>query len=156
MEALPRAPTSIPMKTKFLCYSIGWMCLGGLSVQAQVTLNPKPSREIGHPAAAFNPLNAFPLNLNPNLVEGREFYAPGGIAMDTGVNPPILWVADTGNNRVLGWNYVAGLGVPGSGPFPPADYILGQPDRYSTIGGNAQLNSNGLIFPFGLAIPPDG
>jgi sugar lactone lactonase YvrE len=146
------------MKLKFLFYSISWMCLGGLTTQAQgpIPLNPRPSRELGHPAAAFNPLNTIPLNSNPNLVEGREFFGPGGMAMDTGANPPILWVADTGNNRVLGWNYTSALGVPSSGPFPPADYILGQPDRYSTSQGNALTNSNGLVFPYGLAIPPDG
>ena len=38
----------------------------------------------------------------PNLVEGREFNNPQAIALDTSVTPPILYVADFGNNRVLG------------------------------------------------------
>src|SRR5207248_3136281 len=116
------------MKLKLLCLSISWFCLGGPNARAQMLLNPSPTRELGHPAAVFNPLNAFPVTLNPNLVEGREFFTPGGIAMDVGANPPILYVADTGNNRVLGWFYSSTLGLPSSGPFPPADIVLGQPD----------------------------
>jgi uncharacterized protein (TIGR03437 family) len=144
------------MKLKTLYFSIGWLCLGGLDARAQVSLSPKPSREIGHPAAAFDPLNTFPSTLNPNLVEGRELYSPGGIAMDTGATPPILYVADTANNRVLGWNYTDSLGKPASGAFPPADIILGQPDRYTTMAGNAQSNSNGLWFPSGLTVDSSG
>jgi sugar lactone lactonase YvrE len=40
---------------------------------------------------------------NPNLVEGREFFTPSAIALDTTTSPPILYVADTNNNRILAW-----------------------------------------------------
>ena len=84
---------------------LSWFCLGGL-IRAQVTLSVIPSRELGHPSASFNPLQPFLLsNFNANLVEGRELATPSGVALDTGVSPPILYIADTGNNRVLGWNY---------------------------------------------------
>jgi len=39
----------------------------------------------------------------PNLVEGRELLGPQAIAVDTSVTPPILYVADTFNSRVLAW-----------------------------------------------------
>src|SRR5438270_1598613 len=130
-----------PMTKRLLCYSISWICLGGLTARAQVSLNPKPSRELGHPAAAFSALNPIPSSFSPNFVEGRELYLPtlspngasGGVALDSTVSPPILYVADTGNSRVLGWNLTDTLGKPGSGPFPMADYVIGQNDRYSTF-----------------------
>ena len=39
----------------------------------------------------------------PNLVEGREFNNPQAIAIDSSATPPILYVADFGNNRVLAY-----------------------------------------------------
>ncbi len=135
---------------------MSWICLGGLTARAQVALNPRPSRELGHAAAAFNPLNPLPLSINPNLVEGRELYGPAGVAMDAGVSPPIVYVSDAGNNRVLGWNYTGSLGFPASGAFPPADIIIGQNDRYSTLATNSQANSNGLSTPTGLAVDGSG
>ena len=38
----------------------------------------------------------------PNVVEGREMSGPSGIALDMSVSPPMLYIADAGNNRVLG------------------------------------------------------
>ena len=43
---------------------------------AQITLNPVPTRAIGQDSARIT-------NLNPNLVEGREFDTPEGLALDT-------------------------------------------------------------------------
>jgi uncharacterized protein (TIGR03437 family) len=144
------------MKLKLSLFCVSLICLSGLTVRAQVTLNPRPSREVGHPAAAFNPISPSPSTLNPNLVEGREFDTPEGIAIDNSVSPPIVYVADYGNSRVLGWNYTPTLGVPSAGPFPPADYVIGQSDRYSTLAQNAQGNANGLAYPSGLAVDSNG
>ena len=36
-------------------------------------------------------------------------FGPQGIAVDTSVNPPILYVADYGNNRVLAWKNALGF-----------------------------------------------
>jgi uncharacterized protein (TIGR03437 family) len=96
------------------------------------------------------------MTLSPNLVEGRELWGPTGMAFDKDSTPPILYIADSLNNRILGWYYTSSLGIPSSGPFPPADIIIGQPDRYSTLLGSALTNSNGLALPTGLAIPNDG
>ena len=49
-------------------------------VLGQVTLNPTPSRVVGHPRLQLS-------NGNPNLVEGRELYSPQGIAVDTSGQP---------------------------------------------------------------------
>ena len=145
------------MKLKLLYLSMSWFCLG---IRAQVTLSITPSRELGHPPASFNPVQPFLLpNFNANLVEGRELNTPLGVALDTGASPPMLYVADSGNNRVLGWQYTPSLGIPTSDPgyrFPPADIVLGQNDRFSTLPQNAVVNANGLAAPSGLAVDPNG
>jgi hypothetical protein len=52
---------------------------------------------------------------------GASFYWPFGLLLHEGW----LWVADTGNRRVLGWQGVPGLdGTPSD---RPADVVLGQP-----------------------------
>src|SRR5262245_66547006 len=70
----------------------------GLSaaLSAQSNLNRTPAREVGHPQLQL-------LTRSPNLVEGRELYEPRGIAADTSVSPPVLYVSDFWNNRVLAW-----------------------------------------------------
>jgi hypothetical protein len=64
---------------------------------AQITLNPLPTRVLGQDSLTIS-------NLNPNLVEGREFLSPQAVALDLSMNPPALYVADTGNNRVLAFH----------------------------------------------------
>ena len=77
---------------------------------------------------------------------------PLGIAVDTSVSPPIVYVADTGNNRVLAWQYATQL-TAGS----PADLILGQPDRFTNLPqGPAGALSTGLRTPTGLAVDRAG
>ena len=112
---------------------------------AQVPLNVFPSRIVGHPVAEQNGILA---NYNPNLVEGRELFTPAGLALDTSVSPPILYVADTGNNRVLAWkdavNFTNGR---------PADMVIGQIDFYRTIPqGPSATFQTGLSLPTGLAV----
>ena len=78
--------------------------LGATAAFSQAALNTFPSRIVGHP----NPEQLPPLaSSNPNLVEGRELYYPGGIALDTTATSPILYVSDSGNNRVLAWKNAA-------------------------------------------------
>src|SRR3954447_12330557 len=121
------------------------------AVLAQITLNGVPTREIGQPQLPQpNPLNV--VTSNPNLVEGRELFNPGGIALDTSVTPPRVYVADTRNNRVLGWSNAAGFT---SGQ--PANLVLGQRDFFSTAANGPGRNagnplSTGFTLPSGLAV----
>jgi uncharacterized protein (TIGR03437 family) len=117
---------------------------GATSGFAQVTLNTIPSRILGHPTAeGFNVTN-----FNPNLVEGHEVYAPAGLAIDTSATPPIIYVSDSGNNRVLAWKNPAGFTT---GAF--ADLVIGQPDFFTTIpSGPGTTFSAGLSAPTGLAV----
>ncbi len=88
----------------------------------------------------------------PNVVEGREVSTPLGIALDTSVSPPILYIADSGNNRVTGYQYTTQL-TPGA--F--ADVILGQPDRFSNLAaGPGTVRSTGLSQPTAVAVDASG
>ena len=112
--------------------------VGGVS--AQVPLNQNPARVLGQ--------TQLPLNtLNPNLVEGRELFSPAGIAADTSVSPPILYISDTGNNRVLAWKNSASFQN-----GQKADLVIGQPDASTTI--NRQAGT--LAAPTGLAVDKNG
>jgi uncharacterized protein (TIGR03437 family) len=116
--------------------------------RAQITLNTVPTREIGQPQLLANPLSI--PNLNPNLVEGREFYNPTSVALDTSVTPPRIYVADTGNNRILAWKDAVGF-TNGK----PADLVIGQRDFFSTSAngpGIAGGLSTGFAAPTGLAV----
>ena len=119
--------------------------------------------------ASFSPatmvLGQDAMNLNaPNLVEGREFdftsvassSADAGIAIDANANPPHLYVADTYNNRILGYNDLRNLAA-----GMKADLVIGQPDfqqtlaNYPTNSPNT-TNSSGLSIPTGLAVDSAG
>jgi hypothetical protein len=121
-----------------------------LSAQA---LFVKPVKVFGDPnfiGTAASPL-AFD-SYGPNVVEGRELSQPLGIAVDTSVTPPRIYIADTINNRILAYNYSTQL-TPGS--F--ADLVLGQPDRFSNLPeGPGSTYSTGLSNPTGMAVDSAG
>jgi len=114
---------------------------------AQVLLNTLPSREFGQPKLV-NPLTS----TAPNLVEGREFNSPASIAFDFSVTPPIVYIADVGNNRVLAWKNSAAA-ASGS----TADLVIGQRDLVSTLaGGPGTSFTNGLLYPVAIAVDSKG
>ncbi|MGE5193313.1 MAG: NHL repeat-containing protein, partial [Deltaproteobacteria bacterium] len=120
------------------------LCLSSVAL-AQVTLNPIPARVLGHPRLALT-------TGNPNLVEGKEFFGPQGIAIDKSANPPILYVADTSNNRVLAWRNAKQFAN-----GAPADVVIGQKDFYSTFSlGPGTALVGGLRLPTGLAVDAAG
>ncbi len=115
------------------------------------SLFPKPVKVLGDPnfiGTAANPLMTD--TQAANVVEGRELNSPEGIALDTSVSPPIVYIADTGNNRVLAYQYATQLT---GGSY--ADLILGQEDRFTTIGGLLGV-STALKNPTGLAVDSAG
>jgi len=82
----------------------------------------------------------------PNYVDGAAIAAPSAVAIDTVANH--VWVADTGNNRVLGW-YDAGGFLSGA----PADIVIGQPDFESSApnqGGSPGAST--LLAPAGVGV----
>ncbi|HMC59052.1 MAG TPA: hypothetical protein VKJ01_07665, partial [Candidatus Solibacter sp.] len=68
-----------------------------------------------------------------NLIEGREFQFVGtsidaGLALDTTGDVPHLYVADTYNNRILGFKDLRSLK-----PGAAADIVIGQPDLATAL-----------------------
>ena len=119
------------------------LALAGLPLAAQVPLNLLPQRALGN-------LSLRQLSVGPNLVEGRELNRPLGVTLDAPRR--IVWVADTGNNRVLGWQ--------NSSAFENgarADYVLGQRDFLSTepLGPGSSFSA-GLAAPISVAVDPAG
>ena len=115
---------------------------------AQITLNTVPTRQVGQPQLLANPFSI--PNANPNLVEGREFYLPNSVALDTSVSPAILYVSDTRNNRILAWKNATSF-TNGK----PADLVIGQNDFYSTA-PNGPIRGSASAFSTGLAAGPRG
>jgi uncharacterized protein (TIGR03437 family) len=107
---------------------------------AQITLNSVASKAVGQP-------QLIPRTSQANLVEGRELNAPSGLALDTSVTPPVLYVSDTFNNRVMVWKNASGFSN-----GQAADVIIGQVDQYSTAQGGGPASSTGLAQPSGLAV----
>ena len=111
------------------------------ALSASVTLNSSPSRQIGQPLL-------IPKTSHPNLVEGRELWSPNGLALDTAATPPMIYVADTLNNRVLAWKSATAF-TNGQ----TADLVIGQPDQYTTTpSGPSTTFTTGLSYPTGLAV----
>lgn len=122
-------------------------------------INSTPTREFGQPT--------LPASLNsiaPNLVEGREVYQPYTVAFDTSVTPPILYVVDTANNRILAYNNpysltTCGLNNPGCG-FANLAVGPDPKDFQTTLPGGPSSNElgleTGLNFPTSAAVDSNG
>jgi uncharacterized protein (TIGR03437 family) len=121
--------------------------------QSTVTFNTTPTRIFGQPVLQTTALTA----IAPNLVEGREFSSPEAVAVDTSANPPILYVADTGNNRVLAWKNINSFT---NGSF--ADMVIGQPEFLTkpflstTAKGPGTSMTTGLSAPSALVVDKNG
>ena len=117
-----------------------------LSAQPQsVTLNQDATRVLGHASREL-------LTGGPNFIEGRELTTPQGFALDTSSTPPILYVADAGNNRVLAWKNPFGINN-----GAPADLVIGQRDMYRTrANGPGTDLTTGLNSPTGLLVDSQG
>jgi len=119
-------------------------CASAGFAQAPVPLNVTPSRIVGHP----NPEQNLVVSGAPNLVEGREFNAPQGIALDLSASPPSLYLSDFGNNRVLAWRDATSFQN-----GQAADLVIGQVDMFRTSPqGPGTTFQTGLTAPMGLAV----
>ncbi len=90
-----------------------------------------------------------------NFVDAVGENSPGGIAIDATSQPPRrhLYVADTVNNRVLGWRDVTAFAA------QPADIVIGQPDLFSNKCNNGRaagdvvgLGADSLCGPARMAV----
>ncbi|MEO5925757.1 MAG: hypothetical protein ABIR70_18205 [Bryobacteraceae bacterium] len=128
------------------------LILAGLPIYGQVSpaINLLPTREFGQAKLTFGVQTAA-----PNLLEGKELNSPTAIAFDTTSTPPIVYVADTGNHRILAWRNPANL-TKGN----LADKVIGQRDFYSAFpggpGSSNGLVSSGMVLPNSLAVDSTG
>jgi uncharacterized protein (TIGR03437 family) len=138
-----RPPFAV-MKSFRLLFALLFFAWGAA---AQITLNPLPTRVIGQNSTTLS-------SVAPNLVEGREFLTPESVAVDPS-GSAALYVADTGNNRILGFRNPAAFAN-----GQKADIVIGQPDFVTTLpSGPSISNTNhttGLSAPEGLAVDTSG
>ena len=128
-----------------LSLTLGLVCSWSLSAQA---LYRKPLKVLGDPQFVGTASNPTQLTTNgPNWVEGREFSLPFGVALDTSVTPPNVYISDAGNNRVLGFQYATQLKA-----GAVADVVIGQVDKYANLPSTQNGRpTTGLNLPSGLA-----
>jgi sugar lactone lactonase YvrE len=102
--------------------------------------------------AASRVLGQTSFNLNGiNLIGAQGIYSPLGVAIDRTVKPNRVYVADTGNNRVLGWsdalNFKNGA---------PANIVIGQPDFHHSGCNTEGLGAKSLCGPSAIAVDGQG
>ncbi|HEY2104173.1 MAG TPA: NHL repeat-containing protein [Candidatus Binataceae bacterium] len=90
-------------------------------------------------------------NWLPNFVDSGGLYLPQSVALDRSVTPNRLYVADTQNNRVLGWANAASFANGAA-----ANLVIGQPDFFSDSSDNGGITAKSLNFPMGVAVDPRG
>jgi uncharacterized protein (TIGR03437 family) len=132
-------------------YSIlvfGLMTAGG--ALPQIVLDTNPARTMGGPNAGLTTVT----NLNPDLSAIGGMDSPSGIALDTTGSAPILYVADTVNNRILAWKNATSATLTN---LQKPDMVIGQPDFYTTLPGiNAASGPSRLNYPSGLLVDSSG
>lgn len=100
-----------------------------------------------------------------NLIEGREIWVSGfgaGIVVDPNSTPPHLYIADSLNNRVLGFNDARKVGTDARSILTQkADLVIGQTDLLHNLVNSpnntpGQPTATGLYRPVGLAVDANG
>lgn len=141
------------MKNKYLNVLLGGVvAFAGLAV-AQVTPNPVPGRVLGQLNRPATYVESYtPSGVTPNLLEGRELFEPSSVAVDTSVDPPAVYVADTKNSRVLGWRNAAEFQ---NGAF--ADIVIGQKDFFSSAAVSpTTAYHSALVLSSAVVVGPNG
>jgi hypothetical protein len=72
----------------------------GAMVAAQTGPDTTADAVLGQPDFSHN---------SPNTVDASSLAQPGRVAVDTSASPNRLYVADTTNNRILGWRSIGAL-----------------------------------------------
>jgi uncharacterized protein (TIGR03437 family) len=124
-----------------------------------------PSLAVGSNPSATRVLGQDGFDTNsPNLIEGQELATftgaqnvdGAGIAFDRTSDTPHLYIADTYNNRILGFADARKITTGAK-----ADLVIGQNDLYHSLynspsNDSTQPNPNGLYLPAGLAVDASG
>jgi uncharacterized protein (TIGR03437 family) len=114
------------------------------------------TRVIGQERMQFNNVNRTEgRELQFTLASAREF-ADGGIVVDWRSSPPHLYIADTYNNRVLGFRDSRTVR-----PGDRADLVIGQPDFFRTmcnypVNDSDRPTDSSLCRPTGMTLDQEG
>ncbi len=88
----------------------------------------------------------------PNFVNAGGLFLPQSVALDRSVTPNRIYVADTQNNRVLGWANAASFAN-----GAPANLVIGQPDFLSSSpNGGGAASATSLGYAEGVAVDSKG
>jgi sugar lactone lactonase YvrE len=90
-------------------------------------------------------------HVNANSVDSAGLSSPGQLAIDRNSIPQHLYVADSLNHRVLGWNNVTSFA-----DDAPADLVLGQPDFETGTQNTGGESMHSLADPTGVAVDSNG
>ncbi len=141
------------MRYSYRCSLLALLVMPVTVAWPQIVIDPNPARVLGHPPVS-PPEQISVVSYAPNLVEGLELYSPMGVALDTSGSAPILYVADSGNNRVLAWKNASSKTLAN---LQRPDKIIGQPGPYTTLPGvNGSGGNSGLTNPTGVFVDPSG
>jgi len=88
---------------------------------------------------------------NAHATSASNFNDPDFVAIDTSVIPNRLYVADSGNNRVLGWKDLTAISNDS-----PADLVIGQPNFVSSVCNNGGVSAASLCGGDGMAVDGSG
>ncbi|HYI02998.1 PKD domain-containing protein [Hyalangium sp.] len=86
-----------------------------------------------------------------NLLDERGLNGPDGIALDTSVSPPRVYVADTLNSRVLAWANALAFAN-----GAPADKVIGQTDPYRGACNTTGVSAISLCSPRAVEVDGSG
>ena len=86
-----------------------------------------------------------------NLIDSQELAAPLRVAIDTSTALNRVYVADSGNSRVLGWKDAAALANGAA-----ADLVIGQADFLSDGCNSGGVSASSLCSPCGVAVDASG
>jgi DNA-binding beta-propeller fold protein YncE len=142
-------------------WSVGIIALGAIVCQPRPTVagGVKPFIAPGNPGdtvadAVLGQVNVPATNFSfntVNFIDGAglnlqdvEF---GAVAIDTSVTPNRVYVADTANNRVLGWSNISAFTT-----HAAANIVIGQPNAYTTGCNNGGISATSLCSPEGVAV----
>ena len=136
-----------------LCYPAGFALDGSGNLFVSDSNN---SRVVEYPAPLASNENASVVLGQPDFTHGSaneltasSQYQPQQIAIDSSTTPHRLYLADSSNNRVLGWRNATSFSNGAS-----ADMVIGQPDFNSS--GCASPSATRFCNPLGVAVDASG
>jgi sugar lactone lactonase YvrE len=116
---------------------------GKLEMAVPIETGAYANYVIGQPVDTTGEMGNFATKDAPTPPTALSLNAPTDVAV--GAVADTLYIADTGNNRVLVYTKT----IPADGI---ADYVIGQPDMVSNTANNGGIGKNSLHTPSGLAV----